>query len=155
MSLHVILPLIVGGAIYLGWRDGSLLGWRWADALGVREVASALRGSLRATDIVLPEWALFSLPDALWVYALTWALSRVHAESDVKERALALFVPLALGPGAELAQLARVVPGTFDVLDLALTTVALVAAIWTSGGTRAGSRRAAALTTETRAWENG
>lgn len=153
--LHVLLPLAVGAAIYAGWRDQTLLGWRWAEALGAGDVAGAIRGALRAAASGLPSWVVYTLPDALWVYALAWSLGRLHLRAPRSERALAVAVPIAMGPGAELAQLVGWLPGTFDVLDVFATAAALGATVATCGGLRAGSRRAVVSGEGLRAVESG
>ncbi|MDQ3038179.1 MAG: hypothetical protein M3Y87_37650, partial [Myxococcota bacterium] len=88
--LHVVMPLAVGGALYCGWRAESLVGWRWAEGIGVDGAARALRAALRGLELPLPELVVYVLPDALWVYALTFALARLHARSARLERALVL-----------------------------------------------------------------
>lgn len=159
LSLNVVLPLAAGGALYAGWRSESLLGWAWAERAGAGAAAHAVRAWLRALGVTWPDVLVYTLPDALWVYALTYSLARLHARSSRRERALVLAIPVLLGPIAELCQLAALVPGTFDPLDLLATTGAIVAAhhvaVAASASPHPGSRRAASPRDEPpRALEN-
>lgn len=129
---HVLSPLLAGGLLYLGARSDELLYWRWARAIGVEHALRAVREALSFLAHA-PSWVRFTLPDALWVYALTATVCLLHR----RPRGY-LLVPLALGPGAELLQAAGVLAGTFDPLDLIATTLALVlgVALTTPGSPR-------------------
>ena len=119
LVLHVVLPVAIGGIVYVGWRTRGLLLWDWAAEAGLDDAFGGLRDGLFAAWPAPPEWVRFSLPDALWVYALTWGVARLQRASSPRVRALWLAVPALLGPGAELLQLVGL-PGTFDALDLIL-----------------------------------
>jgi hypothetical protein len=132
LALHAGAPLLAGALLYVGFRAESLLGWRWADALGIGAPARALRELLGSFGHV-PDWVRFTAPDALWVYALTHVVARVQRGARPPERALWLSIAFALGPGAELGQFAGVVPGTFDVFDLITTLSAFGLASYFGG----------------------
>lgn len=129
LVLEVSIPLLLGGAIYLLARPRGLVMFDWAGALGLDAALGWAREASRPIASRAPSWLLYSGPDALWAYAFAafmrglWR-DRLHAESAPW---------LALGPalaiGSELAQAARLVPGTFDWIDLALVTMASVAAL--------------------------
>ncbi len=131
---HVAAPLIAGGLLYVGARSDGLLLWRWARALGIEPALRAVREAL-ALLADAPSWARFTLPDALWVYALTATLCLLHR----RPRAY-LLVPLALGPGAELLQAAGWLPGTYDPLDLLATSLALALAAALTSTSRSSSQ---------------
>ncbi|HJL18266.1 MAG TPA: hypothetical protein RMH99_21560 [Sandaracinaceae bacterium LLY-WYZ-13_1] len=128
-ALHAVAPVVLGGVIYLGWRTRGLLLWDWAAEAGLDAALGALRGGLLAALAAPPAWVRFSLPDALWVYALTWSVARLQRPSRPLVRAAWLSVPALLGPGAELLQLVGL-PGTFDRLDLALCLLAFALGAW-------------------------
>src|SRR6188508_1513709 len=96
-AAHVAAPLVVGALLYLGFRSDRLLGWQWADAIGIGSVAHAARSLVQ--DLAVPDWVRFSLPDALWVYALAYAVARVQRTASRTERAAWLAIVLAFGPG--------------------------------------------------------
>ncbi|HVS80924.1 MAG TPA: hypothetical protein VHE60_04260 [Pyrinomonadaceae bacterium] len=35
LSLHVLLPILIGGLVYICWRDPALLMFKWFRVLGV------------------------------------------------------------------------------------------------------------------------
>ncbi len=123
---HVVGPLGLGGLLYVVARPRGLVFWDWARAARLDAPLLALRGWLGPLLEGLPEWVRYTLPDALWVYALTAAIVRLQRDSSALVRALYLAIPAALGPGAELLQAAGALPGTFDPLDLVATAVALL-----------------------------
>jgi hypothetical protein len=130
---HTVFPVAAGAAIYLLWRSPGLLVFRWAAALGMASALSAARAWARSC--LLPGWALFSVPDALWVYAFTAALGLVWVGSQRRVRWAWLALPGALGIGGELGQAFGLVPGTFDVVDVLLSAAAAAAAfLLTSAG---------------------
>lgn len=123
ICLHAGVPVFSGALLYVGFRAEHLVGWRWADAIGLGAAARSLRDLLRIGP-ELPAWVRFTLPDALWVYALTFVIARLQRGATPAERAAWLATAFALGPGAELGQAAALVPGTFDPADLIATLVA-------------------------------
>lgn len=127
---HAGLSLSAGAVLYLGFRAETLLGWHWAASIGVDGVGLRVRAALAPLAPYLPDWALFTLPDALWVYALTFVVAHLVRSARPVERGLWLTVVLALGPGAELGQAVGLVPGTFDPADLVATLVAFAGALY-------------------------
>ena len=119
-TVHVVLPLALGGAIYLLWRDPSMVLFRWVDLVGLSSVVDQFRSAFTSWRDVLPRWFFLSLPDALWVYALTSFMGMVWLGGSRMARRFWTAVGPALGIGSELGQLAVIVPGTFDVADLTL-----------------------------------
>src|SRR4051794_32919063 len=67
---HVAAPVLIGAAIYLSWRTPTLLVFQWVDAVGLHAGLTAIRTHLAFTRPYMPDLLLFSVPDALWVYAL-------------------------------------------------------------------------------------
>lgn len=62
---HVLVPLAIGGAIYVSWRAPTLLVFKWARALGLAPAVTEWRATVEPLRNAMPAWALFSLPDAL------------------------------------------------------------------------------------------
>lgn len=116
--INVFLPLLVGGMVYLAWRTQSLLMFSWADFIGLEHLISALRQFAAPVLPYVPEWILFSLPDAAWVYSITAAYVIVWKTASCPEGLFWISLGCLLGVGGELGQLAGVVPGTFDPVDL-------------------------------------
>jgi len=119
MLLHVALPMLAGGLIYVCWRDPGLMMFKWFRALGWEPIILQLRLATAAGTTTLPFWFVYSLPDGLWVYALSAFMGHVWSGSRAT---IVRFAFLSAGPvlgvGSELGQLARLVPGSFDWTDL-------------------------------------
>lgn len=121
---HVAAPVALGAAIYLLWRAPHLRMFGWAGAVGADGMVGRLRMMGEGARGAVPDLVLFSLPDALWVYALTAALALVwRARRGPAALAWMSLGPL-LGVASELGQLAGAVPGTFDPADVLLGTLA-------------------------------
>lgn len=71
-----------------------------------------------------PDLVLYSVPDALWTYALTAAMARIWSTRVSLQSAPWLAIGVAIGCGGELLQLIGLLPGTFDVVDLLLCAAA-------------------------------
>ena len=125
--MHVVLPLWVGGWLYIAGRTTALLMWDWGRTIGAEPVMTGLRQATTGVAAQLPDWVLYSLPDALWVYALTYAIVRLQRRSSRFVQLGYLMVPIAFGPGAEVMQAFGWLPGTFDLTDLVLCVGALLA----------------------------
>jgi hypothetical protein len=103
--------------------------FRWISALGLQAVVGHLRLGVSVNPATLPHWFIYSLPDGLWVYALTAFMAQIWRESaKTWPRLFWMSLGLVIGAGSELGQLAGVVPGAFDVLDLCFSIFAAVAA---------------------------
>lgn len=122
VAFHTIPPLLVGAIIYIVYRAHDIYFLVWLDI-----------GQAAATplDAILPSWLLYTLPDALWMYAFVVGLGAIwFGGTDTLERCLWLCAPLVVGLSWELGQLAGLIPGTFDVADLVAMAIAAIVAAW-------------------------
>jgi len=120
----VILPLLFGSFIYIHYRATSLIMFRWFDTLGL----SSVIGWIRRWPLPPhpPSWLIFSLPDALWVYAFTSLMLLIwHYRITPASIGWIALAPV-IGIGSELGQAIKIVPGTFDLTDLMLLVIASV-----------------------------
>ena len=126
VAINCVLPLVIGGMIYLLWRSDDMLMFKCADAIGLSPAIYAGRGSVGAFSEWIPDIILFSLPDAVWVYSGTAFFSRLWHDAPriVHIGWSSIFAVLAIG--SEIGQLAGLVPGTFDVMDAWLCAVAAI-----------------------------
>lgn len=130
-GLHVIAPLLAGGFVYLVLRPEPLVMHAWAHHLGLGE---RLRGWQQWGGTVapwLPSFLRYSLPDGLWLYALTVALGIVWLETPGLQGRLWMAAALVVSVGAEAGQAFGHVPGTFDALDVWALLAASVAGMLT------------------------
>jgi hypothetical protein len=127
---HVFVPIFIGGLIYICWREPDLLMFRWLRTLGLETFTNSLRSFTAPEHKYLPYWFIYSLPDGLWVYALTTFMLHLWRKTDsLPTKVFWCSLGFILGAGAELGQLAGVVPGTFDLGDLVVCLIAPAAAL--------------------------
>ncbi len=117
LIFHVLFPLSLGILIYLSFRCKSILMFHWLNALKFNILADSLRNYLFQYKSHLPSWLIYSLPDALWVYALISALFIVWGKDFLKLN-FWLIVSLLIAPLFEFLQYFKIFPGTFDTVDL-------------------------------------
>jgi hypothetical protein len=113
----VLLPLLVGGLIYLLFRADTLFMFRWAEALGVGDALYAARSILRGTFPELPGWVLYSLPDGIWVYAGTVQFRLIWRNESDWQADVWRWLIFVLALASEVGQALGLVPGTFDWID--------------------------------------
>jgi hypothetical protein len=118
--IHCLMPLLLGGFIYLSFRSKQLRMFDWFTYLNFDNFISYLRELFFQYKIFLPNCILYSIPDGLWVYSFTSALL-IAWEGKLN---IWLSIPLVAGPVLEIAQLLNIFPGTFDIMDLLLTITA-------------------------------
>lgn len=130
--LYCALPILVGGLIYLAFRDDSLLMFRWAGWVGLDGLIEAGRGYSLPYRPFIPDWILFSVPDGVWVFASTAFFARLWHDGHWALRVVWIGMGPVLAIGGELGQHAwlGLVPGTFDPADLLFYVVSAVAALW-------------------------
>lgn len=122
-AIHVAMPTAIGAMIYVLFRSTSLLVFDWLKTLGLLQLNLHLREM--CSGIRLPDWLLYSLPDGLWVYAVTSWMILIWAS---KPPLPWLLVGVALGFGGEIGQFIGIVPGTYQHLDLIFYALGFLAA---------------------------
>ncbi|MGG5578045.1 hypothetical protein ACPDHL_11990 [Myroides sp. C15-4] len=115
--IHSVLPLLLGGLIYIFCRSKSLVMFRWFSYLGLDNLIESLRADLIGFKELLPQWLYYSMPDGLWVYSMTSALV-IYWRKSPKYGRYWLIVPFTLGVGVEILQGFNLFLGTFDWIDL-------------------------------------
>lgn len=120
-SLHIIIPLFIGGVIYLLFRTENLKMFEWFEIMKLDLVVKNLRMLSLVRNFEYPYWIVFCLPNALWVYSLTAYLLLVWKNS--KGAIFWFLLGPAIGLSSELLQINGIFPGTFDSADLAFTAV--------------------------------
>ena len=112
------LPLLMfGGMIYVLFRSRQTLLLKIADTTPLSHTLTDIRGAVASWQ---PSgWVVYSLPGALWAGAYVLIIhSLMHSLEPAIRWKWASVIPL-LGVFSELGQAAGIVPGTFDMLDLA------------------------------------
>lgn len=130
LLIHCVLPLWIGGWVYLLFRSESLLMFRWADFLGLLEFIREQRETWGEGSETLPGWVLFSLPDGAWVYTATAFFGRLWRTGPLLPHVAWTGSASVLAIGGEFAQWPGWIPGTFDWVDLILYLVAAIVSYW-------------------------
>ena len=124
----VILPLLIGGVIYIGWRPdnlviGTLMNW---PMLG--ELLPWLAKGIQSAVITPPPAVLYILPDLLWAFVLISLMGIIwFDEHSCIGRWLMASIPFAML--YELAQWIQWAPGTFDPYDLLGSALAALCSV--------------------------
>jgi hypothetical protein len=119
------IALTFAGAAYVALRDGLRL-HAWVRVFG-SDAVDRVRDAGRAAN--LPSWVRFTLPDALWQLALcliVFAIWRGAAWTRAKTAWCA--AAASFGVVIEVAQLAHLIEGTFDVADVIGSVAAVLVA---------------------------
>lgn len=123
----VVVPLGVGGILYLLYRPATLRLFSWADAVGLLAAVEAMREGTTVKYEHMPSWVIYSLPNGLWLFALCYFMYAVWEDVEDVRRWIWLPVGLLLGPGIEVLQAFDIVPGVFDMWDIVWMMCALSA----------------------------
>lgn len=141
MLTYVVLPLAVGGIVYILWRAETLRWFSWASSIGLGPFLRQLRAIASPARATIPSWVVYSLPGGLWLFATTNAIRFVWGNDQSSWRGIWLSAAFTLGVGSEFAQAVALIPGRFDPVDLALyLTGFLVACLCPLPGGNANAR---------------
>lgn len=121
--LHAILPIFIGGSIYVTYRHNSITMFKWLELLSLTDIVSTLREYLSPTREFIPDWVVFSLPDGLWVYSFSSSFLIIWQDNFSSAIPWLLF-PLLLGAFAEILQYFTILSGTFDLVDFYFCLIA-------------------------------
>jgi len=125
---HSVIPVALGTTIYVFFGSESLAVFRWLDLLGLRDSISSLRAHTFFAAPRLPEWIRYSFPDGLWVYSITAAMCVIWKDSTSVHKLPWIAIGFVAASTAELGQMVRLVPGTFDPIDLLSYSLAFILA---------------------------
>lgn len=129
MSLQVCLPIFLGVFIYLAWRTPTILLFHWIDAACLTGPVHNLRAWMQPLRTAIPDIVVFSLPTALWTYAITVFNVELWRDQPASTGKLIWFVAGALlSVGGEIGQRTAQLPGTFDAVDLYASVFAALVA---------------------------
>jgi len=123
MTLRItkgLTPVILGGFIYLTYRTDSLLMFGWFNTIGLTEYIKILRTSDWLHSTTIPNWVIYSLPDALWLFSFTYTTLLLWNFKINKHSIFWICLAPFIGLSSELGQMIGFIPGTFDVLDLVM-----------------------------------
>ena len=114
LIVHIVC-LITGSLIYICFRTNTLVMFKWFDNMMLTGAITAIREYSFPFRHNLPSWFLYSLPDGLWIASYTCFMLFVWGR-NINFFWLTLLPMIAIL--SEIGQLFRVVPGTFDIMDI-------------------------------------
>ena len=122
MKIQIIIghvfTLLLGGLIYILFRQDTLKMFSWFDNINVSAAISELRLCTVPLSGHFPNWFLYSLPDGLWLFSYLSVLLAVWDNVISKHNIHWLLLVPMVAIFSEIGQLFEIVPGTFDILDL-------------------------------------
>jgi hypothetical protein len=113
-----ILTLLLGGFVYISFRQDTLKMFSWFDRVNMLEAISDFRLFTLPLSVYLPNWFLYSLPDGLWLFSYLSLLLIVWDNEISKHNIHWLLLLPSVAILTEIGQLFAIVHGTFDILDL-------------------------------------
>ena len=108
--IHVIIPMLIGGFIYILFRENNLLMFSWFYSLGLDNLINNLRDSISFNNQI-PGWIIYNFPDGIWIYSLTSLMLIIWSQNLSKLQHIWLYMGPVLG-------IINIIPGTFDNTDL-------------------------------------
>jgi hypothetical protein len=123
------IALLAGGIIYVLFRTSEPGFFNWIRAAGLDGWLNFARNSTLSLTPFLPKWVVYSLPNGLWAFAYALLITVIWwgSNSWLKYFWMASIPILVLG--FEILQLARIIPGTFCIQDIALGIAGLTIGI--------------------------
>ena len=113
-----VFTLLLGGLIYILFRQDTLKMFSWFDNINVSAAISELRLCTVPLSGHFPNWFLYSLPDGLWLFSYLSVLLAVWDNVISKHNIHWLLLVPMVAIFSEIGQLFEIVPGTFDIFDL-------------------------------------
>lgn len=111
-----VVSLLAGGWLYLLFRSKTLLMFKWMEELRLLDLINNMRAEVSSDEI--PQFVIYALPDGLWVFSYILIVSAVwdfHFKASV---CYVLIIP-TIALLSEFGQIFDIVPGTFDIADIA------------------------------------
>ena len=116
----VLLPIVIGGLIYILFRSDKLLMFHWFKTIGLGQPVKFLRNIDSIKNNIIPNWIKYSLPDGLWVFSYVSLMLLIWDNKISKPTGVWIFIVPVIAIMSEFGQLFKLVPGTFDLIDLAV-----------------------------------
>lgn len=118
LLLSSVVTLTIGSLIYILFRTESLKVFVWLDSLSCLPIAENMREfTLEMVDGV-PNWMLYSLPDGLWLSSYICSMLLIWKNRITKESQGWIFCMPIIAVLSEAGQLFKIIPGTFDWMDV-------------------------------------
>lgn len=113
-----MLPIFLGGMIYIAFRTETLLMFRWFKMIKLTTFITSIRDFTQPLYSFLPNWFIFSLPDGLWIYSVVFFYTIIWKDENIRFLIFWLCICFIFSIGSEIGQFFNIVSGTFSWVDL-------------------------------------
>lgn len=113
-----ILTLLCGSLIYILFRTSNLKMFVWFEKINILIFINKVRSFTTIYAYKLPNIILYALPDGLWLFSYVNLVLFLWKNKIKYENLFWLFIVPIIAIISELAQIIKLVPGTFDSSDL-------------------------------------
>lgn len=118
LLFKAFLPLLIGGIIYVIFRTDSLLMFKWIEQLNLKGTVMSVRDIAGLYNTENYKIIIHTLPGGLWVYSYI-AFLLIIWENEINSNNIIYFILVpAAAVLSEFLQLAGIIRGTFDILDI-------------------------------------
>ena len=112
-----LVILLLGGLIYVIFRDKSLLMFDWFNTIGISNEVDGLRRLFQGEGIY--GWVKYSLPDGLWIFSYMFIVDAIwDRERNVVSMIFLWGLPI-VAVLSECFPYFGLLPGVFDWMDMA------------------------------------
>ena len=115
-SILSLLILVIGGLIYIGFRDKSLLMFDWFNYMGITQQIETFRIFFNSEGIY--GWVKNSLPDGLWLFSYMYLVDAIWNGSKSISSYIFIYSLPFFALLSEFLQYFGLVPGVFDWIDV-------------------------------------
>lgn len=117
--INIVLPVFLGGLIYISYRSVDLSMFLWFTKFGLAEQVWEMRSFVESNRWLSnpSRFTLYCLPDGLWTYSMTSTFAYVWRK-DYSKGACWILSSVLIGVSSEFTQLFGLVSGVFDVGDI-------------------------------------
>ncbi len=115
---HVFFPLLLGGCIYLFFRETSLLFFSWFKDTLFSDFLIKIRHIINPNDVAYYNWSTQILPDGLWCYSYSFLFFSILNKKIRWNNFLFFLIPLIISISIEYLQYFDIIIGTFDLYDI-------------------------------------
>lgn len=112
----LFLPVVVGGFIYIIFRTERLIMFNWFEYLRLSDQINILKNIRNICSF--PNWVIYSLPDGLWTFSYVSISLQIWKFSMTRQNIFWIFSIPIVAVLSEFFQLFRLIPGTFDLIDI-------------------------------------
>lgn len=115
-----IIIFLFACIIYISNRSLDMILYKWLNI----NTGNVIFSYLKQHAIPLPNWALYNLPDGLWLFSYTLLIDAIWSKNNIKYYFIGIITLFILI--LEIAQMMHIFPGTGDILDIASYLIALI-----------------------------